>query len=228
MLSEERVFMIRGDDGEEYGPVEMKELREWVQENRAGLGTTVRLDEPNARWHPWQYYPELVALLAEVHASSLIPGLSAVTVAPMGRRVLAFITDMILATFLYTPIFRVLTQVYMPDWDEQVLALLNHFQAPSPQFAHEIFISNTLFDSILLLYMLGFHAAHGRTPGKSIMRLKVVDEAGQKPGFVKSLFRALIMIISLSFYGLPLAYAFFNPQRRTLHDFLAGTYVVEA
>ena len=59
-------FIVRGDDGEEYGPVDLAELREWVRENRAGLGTVVRPDRPDASWQPWQNYPELVALLAAV------------------------------------------------------------------------------------------------------------------------------------------------------------------
>ena len=91
MLPENRSFFIRGDDGGEYGPVDLDELREWVRENRAGLGTEVRLDEPNAIWHPWQAYPELVALLAEAHAtgSAPVPDQADPIIAPIWKRILA-------------------------------------------------------------------------------------------------------------------------------------------
>jgi uncharacterized RDD family membrane protein YckC len=45
---------------------------------------------------------------------------------------------------------------------------------------------------------------------------------------MKSFLRALVLIFSMSLFFIPFAYAFFNPQRRALHDFIAGTYVVEA
>src|SRR5271156_1050378 len=97
MLPENPTFVIRGDDGQEYGPVDLQELREWVQENRAGLGTEVRRDEPNASWHPWQNFPELIALLAEVHVTSPVPGQPALVIAPLWRRLAAFVLDFILA-----------------------------------------------------------------------------------------------------------------------------------
>src|SRR5258708_23712119 len=96
MLPENKSFMVRGDDGLEYGPVDLDELREWVRENRAGLGTDVRLDETGTSWHPWQSYPELVALLAEARATAPVPGMPGLVIAPMGRRIVAFALDLFL------------------------------------------------------------------------------------------------------------------------------------
>ncbi len=79
-----------------------------------------------------------------------------------------------------------------------------------------------------LFYFSGFIAAHGQTPGMSIFRLRVITEDGQKPYFVKSVVRAIVMVISTNFLFLPMFYAFFNPARRAAHDLVAGTYVVEA
>src|SRR5271156_5698487 len=89
-------FIVRGDDGEEYGPVDLAELREWVRENRAGLGTVVRSDRPDASWQPWQNYPELVALLAEAHAGGPPPVPGTLVVAPLLRRAGAFALDLVL------------------------------------------------------------------------------------------------------------------------------------
>ena len=77
MLPENPTFFVRGEDGVEYGPVDLAELREWVAENRAGIGTEVKRDEPGSIWEPWQNFPELVALLAEVNVTEGEPELSA-------------------------------------------------------------------------------------------------------------------------------------------------------
>ncbi len=123
MLRENRSFWVRGDDDQEYGPVDLEELREWVRENRAGLGTDVRRDEPDAPWHPWQNYPELVALLAEVHAVGVVPSQ---VIAPLGKRALAFAMDLILSAILSFPILFALALIFIPDWCVQsALRLFN-------------------------------------------------------------------------------------------------------
>src|SRR5476651_1741553 len=106
MLPENHSFWIRGDDGQEYGPVDLDELRDWVRENRAGLGTEVRLDELNADapWHPWQNYPELVALLAEAQATSPVPGQPGLVIAPIWRRAVAWMMDIMLLAILLNPV----------------------------------------------------------------------------------------------------------------------------
>jgi len=229
MLPENHSFLIRGDDGQEYGPVDLEELRDWVQENRAGLGTEVRLDEPGAPWHPWQTYPELVALLAEVHVTSPVPGQPGLVIAPVGRRILAFALDLVLISILVTPIFITLALVCLPDWFVQYVVATSQPPFSPPDLPQSAKVTASLIsDLVLALYFTGFHAAHGKTPAKASLRLRVVDQSGQKPGIIKALLRSLALIFSMSLFFLPLTYAFFNPQRRALHDFIAGTYVVEA
>ena len=235
MLPESHSFLIRGDDGEEYGPVDLAELREWVRENRAGLGTEVRRDQPDGTWNAWQTYPELVALVAEVNVTSPVPGLPGLVPAPIGRRVLAYGLDLVLAFFLYLPIFITVALTSMPDFCQRYVQYVHDLQAstqatfiPLEIPVHEQVVFNLIFNSVLALYVAGFHLAHGQTPAKSLLRLRVVDELGQKPNVVKALLRAFVMIFSMNLFFIPLTYAFFNPQRRALHDFLAGTYVVEA
>jgi uncharacterized RDD family membrane protein YckC len=229
MLPENRSFFIRGDDGQEYGPVDLDELRDWVRENRAGLGTDVRLDEPDAPWRPWQNYPELVALLAEAHAASPVPGQPNLVIAPMGRRMIAFILDLILISILLTPAFLTLALVFLPDWFVQYVVATSQppFTPPDLPLYGKV-IANLISDVALALYFSGFQAAHGQTPAKAVLRLRVVDQSGRKPGLVKAILRALALLFSMSLFFIPLTYVFFNPQRRALHDFIAGTYVVEA
>lgn len=229
MLPESRSFYIRGDDGVEYGPADLVELREWVKENRAGLGTEVRRDDVNGSWDTWQSYPELVALLAEVHVTSPVPGVPGLALAPFGRRVLAFGLDFILAAILATPLIFVLALGSgIPDLQREAFYFMTHPEEPAPDaillYAK---IGNLISSTILFLYFAGFIAAHGRTPSKSIFRIHVVDQFGMKPNVLRSAVRAIVLLFSMNILFIPLVWAFFNPQRRALHDYVAGTYVVE-
>ncbi len=207
----------------------MEELREWVQENRAGLGTVVRLDEPGSLWQPWQYYPELVALLAEVRVTSPVPGQPGLVIAPLGKRVLVGVLDIILSRIMVFPILYVLLTLDVPNWQEQFMKALFEPQSPISQpLLNYSVLSNLIWYALLTFYMAGFHAAHGQTPAKELLHLRVVDQNGKKPPFARALLRGLMLAFSVYLFGIPLAYAFFNPERRTFHDFIAGTYVVEA
>jgi uncharacterized RDD family membrane protein YckC len=231
-------FIVRGDDGEPYGPVDLQELRHWTRENRVGLGTRVRRADGDDSWQHWQQFPELVALLAEVQATGRtmppLPG-AAPVLAPISRRMGAFLLDLVLSSVLFAGIFFILycflppaTLVRMELYGEEVMKGLN--PAP-PQIQLPSWFQASLNVVILvvpLLYYGAFHALHGRTPAKSIFAIQVVDAQGLKPTFAKALIRAAIFVVCVYFlYCIPLLYAFFNPQRRALHDIAAGTYVVE-
>jgi uncharacterized RDD family membrane protein YckC len=228
MLPENDSFFIRGEDGQEYGPVDLDELRDWVRENRAGLGTEVRRDEPRAPWHPWQNYPELVALLAEVHVTSTVPGLPGLVIAPIRRRVIALMVDLLLLWILFIPILSVL-ELFLPmDAISQAAMNPSALQELPPETVHQLLTFQIMCNGFAILYLTGFLTAHGQTPGKAVMRLRVVVENGQKPTVLNSFVRSVVWIFSMSLLFLPFAFAFFNPQRRALHDLVAGTYVVEA
>ena len=219
--------MVRGEDGAEYGPVDLVELRAWVQENRAGLGTEVRRDEPGAQWNTWQSYPELVALLAEVHVTSPVPGLPGLALAPIRRRVVALMVDLMLFWLLLIPIVSV-SELFLPiDTIAQAAMNPSGLQALPPETLHQVLGFQMASNSLLALYLTGFLAAHGQTPGKATMRLRVVGPDGQKPSLLSAFLRTVVLIFSISLFFLPLLYVFVNPQRRALHDLVADTYVVE-
>jgi len=227
MLPENPTFFVRGEDGEEYGPVDLAELREWVAENRAGLGTEVKRDEFSGTWQPWQNFPELVALLAEVNATGTEP---ADTIAPIWRRTIAFLLDFFLASLLTTLpnyVFEVLS--HTPNLQMRLLlAALNPDTPLPPEALFYGSLSNIVSLGILVFYFAGFHAAHGQTPGKQLLRVRVVDSAGQRPTFIQTFWRAVILVVTINLFLLPLLYVFFNAQKRTLHDVITGTYVVDA
>lgn len=68
----------------------------------------------------------------------------------------------------------------------------------------------------------------GATPGKALMGLRVVRADGSAPGVWRAFVRAaawLVLSTPLANFGYWMA--LFNPRTRTLHDYLAETYVVE-
>jgi uncharacterized RDD family membrane protein YckC len=222
-------FIVRGDDGDEYGPVDLTGLREWVRENRAGLGTSVRRDEPGAPWRPWQAYPELVALLAEAQATGeLAPG-GTMIIAPLPRRMFAFALDLVLIAFLILPLMRIAFALCPPAILMQLEAAVqsgNYVSVQLPVFYYLLF--NGIVYGVVVLYLAGFHWAHGQTPAKTLLRLRVVDRNGRKPEGWRALLRSLVLCLSILPWFLPFFFVFFNPQRRALHDLAAGTCVVEA
>ena len=79
-----------------------------------------------------------------------------------------------------------------------------------------------------LLYFVFLEAgARQATIGKQIMRIKVVDENGQRMSLGNSFIRSLSKILS----GLILLIGFiiilFDDRRRGLHDMIAKTFVIE-
>ena len=76
------------------------------------------------------------------------------------------------------------------------------------------------------LYFTLFWATTGQTPGMRLMRLRVVTANGTPPGLGRALVRlgGLVLAIIPLFAGfLPVL---FDPRRRALQDWLAGTVVV--
>ena len=224
MLPENPSFLVRGDDGQEYGPVDLDELRDWVRENRAGLGTEVRVDEPGAPWHAWQNYPELVALLAEVNVTGPASGLA---IAPVWRRIAAWLMDIFLLEILLNPLQLLLKGVipmrdlFQASFNPAVL------QSMPTSMLLQIAAFIMIYNAFLVLYFTICHAVYGRTAAKAILGIRVVDQQGRKPALVKAFVRALALIFSVNLF-FPLLYAFLNPQRRTFHDLVAGTCVVNA
>jgi uncharacterized RDD family membrane protein YckC len=74
-------------------------------------------------------------------------------------------------------------------------------------------------------YLVVFWTITGQTPGMRLMHLRVVDQRGRPPHFV----RAVVRLIGLFFAIAPLFAGFvpvlFDRRRRALQDFIARTVV---
>jgi uncharacterized RDD family membrane protein YckC len=95
--------------------------------------------------------------------------------------------------------------------------------APSPTLVSAV---GSLYSLLGLLYYVYFWGARGATPGKSLLGLTVVTDSGETPiGFGRALLRLVGYAVSSFLLGLGFLLIAFSPDRRGLHDRIAGTRV---
>jgi uncharacterized RDD family membrane protein YckC len=81
---------------------------------------------------------------------------------------------------------------------------------------------------VTMLYFFLFHAARGQTPGKQLLGLMVLTVYGERPGVGRCLLRTFGYLLSVLPFSLGLLWVGFDREKRALHDWVAGTYVVLA
>jgi len=83
------------------------------------------------------------------------------------------------------------------------------------------------------LIPIGYHTLliggpYGATLGQLMFDLRVIDVAeGGRPSYIQAFVQSALFYFTVALTSfLVLFFVFFNPQRRTLHDWLSGTLVV--
>lgn len=79
------------------------------------------------------------------------------------------------------------------------------------------------------IYFIVFHAIYSATPGKKIFHIHVETLQGERLSWGSSIVRYLCSVLTqftMLFYGLGYLIACIDPKRRTLHDWIARTFVV--
>ena len=85
------------------------------------------------------------------------------------------------------------------------------------------------FAALGALYHLAFESAPGQaTPGQRALGLRVVDASGARIGRGRALLRHLAGALSWLTLNIGHALVLLRPDRRALHDLVAGTRVVQA
>lgn len=80
----------------------------------------------------------------------------------------------------------------------------------------------------LPVYMTWFMGRYGATPGKMALKLKVVRGDGSKLTYLRAFGRTLGFLLSCNTMYLGFLVAFFDSEKRTLHDIICDTRVVQA
>jgi len=81
---------------------------------------------------------------------------------------------------------------------------------------------------LTILYLSLFESSIMQaTPGKMIAQIVVTDYRGERASFLRCLVRNISRIISASIFMFGYLMVLFTDKQQTLHDIIAGTYVVK-
>lgn len=78
------------------------------------------------------------------------------------------------------------------------------------------------------LYLLFFQITMARTLGMRALRVKIIDIYGDPPTTSRAAIRTGGYLLNLATLGLGFLWTGFDSEKRGLHDWVAGTYVVKA
>ena len=221
-------YKIIGSDGREYAAASLDELRAWIEEGRVGAGTWVWHGEEQ-RWQPASAWPELKwDLPSAPPVMPPPPEAPALVNAEFPIRVAAFLVDL----FILAALFSLVTLPWADTYRElQEAALRESVKAAKdhPDLTVVLRFYAVFFATFLplrLAYFVGFHGALGATPGKLLFGLRVVRLDGEPLSFARALGRFFAEMVSLSAMGVGYLVASLHPERRALHDLVAGTRVI--
>lgn len=218
-------YTIIGSDGREYSGT-LEELRAWAEDGRLGPATLV-WSEADQLWITASDRHELAWDLPRPVASPVPTPDPGFFVAGFVPRLLACLADWMFILFL-------VNLVLLPWRDrlqelvQQVRAQLEATGDQPPDLGLLIrfqLVFTAAYTAVSLAYMVGFHGRWGATPGKRLLGLVVVTLDGSPIGYAGALRRYLAGTLSLITFGLGYL-MILTPQRRALHDLIAGTRVV--
>jgi uncharacterized RDD family membrane protein YckC len=129
-------------------------------------------------------------------------------------RLVAWIIDL----FVSHALFALLTLTVIIVWDLLTGETL-HVQVPAAVGAPADLVW-------LFLYYFVSWATVGKTPGMTLIGLRVVRRDGSKLGAGKAAIRTLVFPLSFIFFGLGLVGIVLGREHRALHDVAADTIVV--
>ncbi|MDQ3340749.1 MAG: RDD family protein [Myxococcota bacterium] len=85
-----------------------------------------------------------------------------------------------------------------------------------------------LFTGIGMTYLLVFHIILGRTLGMRLFKLRVIDVYGERPSPARCIARCAGYLAGVATLFLGFLWMGFDSEKRGLHDWIAGTYVIRA
>jgi uncharacterized RDD family membrane protein YckC len=85
-----------------------------------------------------------------------------------------------------------------------------------------------LFTAIGLTYLLVFHIILGRTLGMRLFKVRVIDVYGDRPSPARCAARVAGYLAGVATLFLGFLWMGFDSEKRALHDWIAGTYVIRA
>ena len=149
-----------------------------------------------------------------------LPEAPSAPAAPLSRRLLAFVIDLTMVNLAYG-LLLMAALAGLSLGLQQV-----HRSLPSQDLILSLSQYGVAAWSLLFIgYFWYFTAMGGQTPGKQFTRLRVVTTADGPVHWLPALWRTIALYLSLPLF-IVFAMATLTPQKRALHDCLAGTRVI--
>lgn len=82
--------------------------------------------------------------------------------------------------------------------------------------------------AIATVYVLVFQISLAYTPGMRLMKLRIIDQYGDRPTTSRAAIRTSGYLVAILTLGLGFLWVGFDSEKRGLHDWIAGTHVVKA
>jgi uncharacterized RDD family membrane protein YckC len=217
-------YKIIGGDGVEYGPATLEELKEWIFDGRvAGMTRVWRSDL--AAWSPADRYSELLPDLARLHAASA----AVQRTRPCGfwSRLAAYILDRFILAAIFVAVWNPIAEPR--HWKTPVIpteitpATTQEFRE---QWGEWMDHALPILYPILLLYEVLLNGRFGATVGKMVIGARITLLNGAPLTYRRALLRWFAERLSEFCFFLGYFMILTNPEKRGLHDWLAGTKVI--
>lgn len=82
--------------------------------------------------------------------------------------------------------------------------------------------------AVTTIYLFVFQATIAQTMGMRVMKVRIIDVYGDSPSYVRVGLRTAGYLASLATLFLGFLWIGFDAEKRGLHDWIAGTYVIRA
>lgn len=82
--------------------------------------------------------------------------------------------------------------------------------------------------AVTSLYLFVWQATVAQTLGMRVLKLQVIDLYGEPPSYLRAGIRTAGYLVSLATLFLGFLWIGFDAEKRGLHDWIAGTYVIRA
>lgn len=176
----------------------------------------VMVDRPGRRPLPTAPVGTTSTVQALVVTSERVP--LSVPLAGLGERAIAAFVDLIVVLLLGIAVLFVYTFFGRGDLEHDMGRLT---------WTAGLVAVIVVLSGIVLYDVIGDLVFDGRTPGKRLVRLRVIDRYGRPPDLATSLLRNLLRLVDMIpiGYGVGLITLFFSGTRR-IGDFVAGTFVI--
>jgi uncharacterized RDD family membrane protein YckC len=239
------MFTIIGGDGKEYGPVSVEQIRAWIAAGRANVETKARAAGTD-EWRRLGDFAEFGATGAAATPPLVDPAAAGTaagsfTAAPVvlagrGARLGAAFIDFSISSLcslpgvlMMGPAFLELVQAAARGEQPDV----NHLTAAGFMLGLGVAFLGWFAQFVVQVWML---STRGQTIGKRIVGVKIVRFADNASAgflhawFLRNFVRGAIQMVPYLgvFFAIVDLVFIFGDQRRCLHDYIAGTKVVQA